>query len=221
MLILLRRPAGLVRRIQINPTYIEVGWRSPVSGGFVMRRGMQLESGVARIPVEKARDGSDASRGFQQAIWRSMRACRRVLCGECRRGARPDRTKRRRQDDVARGHCGPRPGRFGRSPWGNWPVPQAERRQHMFYLPDGVRPWSDQYAVRVLEFFAGVYGRSRSDIATTVAAIGLEPVLGKRVVALSKGYARRMMWALALIAPHPLLLWTSRSTVSISSRPAR
>jgi ABC-type multidrug transport system ATPase subunit len=90
--------------------------------------------------------------------------------------------------------------------WGDRPLTQAERRQHMFYLPDGVRPWSDQYVVRVLEFFAGVYGRSRSDIAMTVAAVGLAPVLGKRVVALSKGYARRLMWALALIAPHPLLL---------------
>ena len=90
--------------------------------------------------------------------------------------------------------------------WGDRPLTQAERRRHMFYLPDGVRPWSDQYVARVLEFFAGVYRRSRSEIAATVAAVGLAPVLGKRVVALSKGYARRLIWALALIAPHPLLL---------------
>ena len=90
--------------------------------------------------------------------------------------------------------------------WGDRTLTRAERRQHMFYLPDGVRPWADQYVVRVVEFFAGVYRRSCSDIATTIAAVGLTPVLGKRVVALSKGYARRLMWALALIAPHPLLL---------------
>jgi ABC-type multidrug transport system ATPase subunit len=90
--------------------------------------------------------------------------------------------------------------------WGDRPLTPVERRRHMFYLPDGVRPWSDQYVVRVLEFFAAVYRRRRSDIATTVAAVGLTPVLGKRVVALSKGFARRMMWALALLAPHPLLL---------------
>lgn len=90
--------------------------------------------------------------------------------------------------------------------WGDRPLTQAERRRHMFYLPDGVRPWSDQYVARVLEFFAGVYRRSRSEIAATIAAVGLAPVLGKRVVALSKGYARRLIWALALIAPHPLLL---------------
>jgi ABC-type multidrug transport system ATPase subunit len=90
--------------------------------------------------------------------------------------------------------------------WGDRALARAERRRHMFYLPDGVRPWSDQYVVRVLEFFAGVHGRTRSDIAATVAAVGLGPVLRKRVLALSKGYARRLMWALALIAPHPLLL---------------
>ena len=51
-----------------------------------------------------------------------------------------------------------------------------------------------------------MYRRPHADIAATTAAVGLRPVLGKRVVALSKGYARRMMWALALLAPHPLLL---------------
>ncbi len=43
-------------------------------------------------------------------------------------------------------------------------------------------------------------------LAETVHTLGLEPVLRKRVAALSKGYARRLMLALALIAPHPLLL---------------
>jgi len=90
--------------------------------------------------------------------------------------------------------------------WSDCPLAEAERRRHMFYLPDGVRPWADQYVVEVLEFFAGVYRRPHADIAATIAAVGLRPVLGKRVVALSKGYARRMMWALALLAPHPLLL---------------
>ena len=41
---------------------------------------------------------------------------------------------------------------------------------------------------------------------SAVKAVGLMPVITKRVQALSKGYARRLMWALALLAPHPLLL---------------
>jgi ABC-type multidrug transport system ATPase subunit len=43
-------------------------------------------------------------------------------------------------------------------------------------------------------------------VAETVCSLGLAPVLRKRVLALSKGYARRVMLALALITPHPLLL---------------
>src|SRR5205085_6964707 len=76
----------------------------------------------------------------------------------------------------------------------------------MFYLPDGLRPWDDQYVARVLEFFANVYRRLARQVRDVVHAVGLQPVLGKRVAALSKGYARRLMLALALLTPQPLLL---------------
>ena len=33
------------------------------------------------------------------------------------------------------------------------------RREFMFYLPDGLRPWEDEYVARVIEFFAAAYGR--------------------------------------------------------------
>jgi ABC-2 type transport system ATP-binding protein len=94
----------------------------------------------------------------------------------------------------------------GRVLWAGRELPLARRRDVVFYLPDGLRPWDDQYAVRVVEFVAAAYGRSRSDVAAAVHTVGLVPVLGKRVSALSKGYARRLMLALALIAPHPVLL---------------
>jgi ABC-2 type transport system ATP-binding protein len=90
--------------------------------------------------------------------------------------------------------------------WRGTPLTLAKRREFIFYLPDGLRPWDDQYVVRVLEFFADVYGRSESAVAETIGALGLAPVLRKRVSALSKGYARRVMLALALLTPHPLLL---------------
>ena len=90
--------------------------------------------------------------------------------------------------------------------WRGEPVPVQHRRNVMFYLPDGVRPWDQQYVARVLEFFAAIYGRSDVQLANTVQAIGLTPVLGKRISALSKGYARRFMMALALLTPQPLLL---------------
>src|SRR2546425_5124349 len=94
----------------------------------------------------------------------------------------------------------------GRILWRGTPLALPQRREFMFYLPDGLRPWEDQYVARVIEFFAAVYGRPEIFVAETIRALGLSPVLRKRVHALSKGYARRLMLALALLTPHPLLL---------------
>jgi ABC-type multidrug transport system ATPase subunit len=57
-----------------------------------------------------------------------------------------------------------------------------------------------------LTFFADVYRRSTSELEDTIESTGLTPVLRKRVYALSKGYSRRLMLTLGLLAPHPLLL---------------
>src|SRR3954451_10063311 len=88
---------------------------------------------------------------------------------------------------------------------GNSP-PLSQRRELMFYLPDGVRPWEDEYVARLLEFFAAAYGRPARITTEAIRALGLAPVLRQRIGALSKGYGRRLMLALALIAPQPLLL---------------
>ena len=90
--------------------------------------------------------------------------------------------------------------------WRGTPLPLPRRRQFLFYLPDGVRPWEDQYVARVTELFAAIYGRSQAVLAQTIHSLGLAPVLRKRVVELSKGYARRLLLALALLTPQPLLL---------------
>jgi ABC-type multidrug transport system ATPase subunit len=90
--------------------------------------------------------------------------------------------------------------------WSGAPLLLPQRREFMFYLPDGLRPWDDQYAARVIALFAAVYGRPESFVAQTIHVLDLAPILRKRVLALSKGYARRLMLALALLTPHPLLL---------------
>jgi ABC-type multidrug transport system ATPase subunit len=85
-------------------------------------------------------------------------------------------------------------------------LPASRRREAIFYLPDGVRPYLEQPVTRVLFFFAGVYRRSTDEIAHAIESVGLTPVLHKRVHSLSKGYARRLMLTLGLLTPHPLLL---------------
>ena len=90
--------------------------------------------------------------------------------------------------------------------WHGKPLPASQRRNALFYLPDGVRPYRDEATSQVVSFFAGVYRRSTAETADTVSSVGLRPVLHKRVHVLSKGYNRRLLLALALLAPHPVLL---------------
>jgi len=90
--------------------------------------------------------------------------------------------------------------------WRSKPIAEARRRDAMFYVPDGIKPYADQYVARVLSFVAGVYGKSADDIASVIARVGLRPVLTQRVHVLSKGFNRRLILALGLLAPHPLLL---------------
>jgi ABC-2 type transport system ATP-binding protein len=94
----------------------------------------------------------------------------------------------------------------GRVTWRGRPLSTQQRRAAMFYLPDGIRPYADQFVVEVLAFFAYTYRRTRREVADVIATVGLGPVLAKRVAALSKGYNRRLIIAIGLIAPHPVLL---------------
>jgi ABC-type multidrug transport system ATPase subunit len=90
--------------------------------------------------------------------------------------------------------------------WQRSPLPQERRRDVVFYLPDGLRPWDGQHVIRVLEFFASAFGRQVGELDEVTRSVDLEQVLGKRVCALSKGYAHRLTLALALLTPHPVLL---------------
>ncbi|WP_407122660.1 ABC transporter ATP-binding protein [Bradyrhizobium sp. STM 3561] len=90
--------------------------------------------------------------------------------------------------------------------WHGEPLPAGRRRDVLFYLPDGVRPYQDQSALQVVSFVGNVFRRSDAEIRSTIDALGLQPVLRKRVHALSKGYARRLILTIGLLAPHDLLL---------------
>jgi ABC-2 type transport system ATP-binding protein len=90
------------------------------------------------------------------------------------------------------------------------PLPASRRKQALFYLPDGIRPWADQPVHWVLAFFAALHGRSPGEGAALVAAITrdlqLERLLKSRIGSLSKGEAKRVLLALGLLTPQPLLL---------------
>jgi ABC-2 type transport system ATP-binding protein len=94
----------------------------------------------------------------------------------------------------------------GKVLWRGELLPASRRRNALFYLPDGVRPYQDQVTADVVSFFAGVYRRSAAEIDAILSSVGLESVLHKRVGALSKGYNRRLLLSLGLLTPHELLL---------------
>ncbi|HYM01795.1 MAG TPA: ABC transporter ATP-binding protein [Stellaceae bacterium] len=82
----------------------------------------------------------------------------------------------------------------------------AHRKRAMIYLPDGVAPWDDQLVVHVLTFVAASHRLPRQRMRDVAGIAGLDTVLGKRVAELSKGYRRRLVLALGLLAPQPILL---------------
>jgi ABC-2 type transport system ATP-binding protein len=88
----------------------------------------------------------------------------------------------------------------------NQPLPARRRREVVFYLADGIRPYADQSAEQALAFFAGVYRRSADEVSEIISTVGLRPVLAKRIHTLSKGYNRRLIIALGFLTPHPILL---------------
>jgi ABC-2 type transport system ATP-binding protein len=76
----------------------------------------------------------------------------------------------------------------------------------MFYLPNGVAPYAEFYTIEVLTFFGRLYEvepwRWERIIVDELALV---PVLQKKVSALSKGNLQRLLIALALMSPQPLL----------------
>src|SRR6266566_1554673 len=90
--------------------------------------------------------------------------------------------------------------------WRGRELPVPRRKEALFYLPDGVKPYQDRFAAEVVSFFASVYRRSDREVAARIDSVGLAPALGKRVHALSKGYTRRLLLALGLLTPQDMLL---------------
>ena len=86
------------------------------------------------------------------------------------------------------------------------PLPAARRKQSLFYLPDGIRPWADQPVHWALAFFEALYGRPRGEGAALVSDLKLESLLRCRIGSLSKGEAKRVLLCLGLLTPQPLLL---------------
>ena len=85
-------------------------------------------------------------------------------------------------------------------------VAAADRKHALFFVPDGIRPWPDQTVEWVLRFVAGIHGTADANIDDTMRSLALDPLRGARLRELSKGEHRRVLLAIGLLTPQPLLM---------------
>ena len=84
--------------------------------------------------------------------------------------------------------------------------PSWDPTQLMFYLPNGVAPYAELYTIEVLTLFGRLFEVEPARWERIIVDdLSLGPVLQKKVAALSKGNLQRLLIALALMSPQPLL----------------
>ena len=81
----------------------------------------------------------------------------------------------------------------------------ARRKEALFYLPDGVTPWAQQSVNWALGFFERLYA-GPVKATELLDALKLEALRHARIDSLSKGERKRLLLALGLLTPQPLLM---------------
>ena len=90
--------------------------------------------------------------------------------------------------------------------WKSESLTNSGRKDVMFYLPEDIVPYQEQPASRLTGFFRDIYDLSHERERDVLVRLQLEKVLTRRIGELSRGYRRRLLLALALLTPKPLLL---------------
>ena len=80
------------------------------------------------------------------------------------------------------------------------------RKEVLFYIPDAIVPWAEQRVDWVLNFIRKVYAQSHDKLRALSTPLRLDEIRESRLGTLSKGERKRLMLALGLLTPHPLLL---------------
>lgn len=82
----------------------------------------------------------------------------------------------------------------------------AQRKNSIFYLPDAIRPWPDERVRPVLGFFAAMFEQNAGEMEVLSRDLDVARFAQARIGSLSKGELKRVLLAIGLLAPHPLLL---------------
>jgi ABC-2 type transport system ATP-binding protein len=76
----------------------------------------------------------------------------------------------------------------------------------LFYLPDSITPWPSQTVSWALDFTVGFFGGRRDLRTDVVSRLDVAPLLGRLMGKLSKGERKRVLLAIGLLMPQPLLV---------------
>lgn len=82
----------------------------------------------------------------------------------------------------------------------------AQRKQLLWYQPDDILPFARQRVQTTLSFARKMHGATAADLEQLIRRLDLSSMLNKPLLALSKGYRRRVLLALALLSRRPLLM---------------
>jgi ABC-type multidrug transport system ATPase subunit len=82
----------------------------------------------------------------------------------------------------------------------------GRRKEVMFYVPEAIVPWAEQPVHWVLNFFRKLYAQSHDKLRALAMPLRLEEIRKSQLGTLSKGERKRLMLALGLLTPHPLLM---------------
>jgi ABC-2 type transport system ATP-binding protein len=80
------------------------------------------------------------------------------------------------------------------------------RKQKLFYMPDGIRPWPGQTVSWAIELQRSIFRDHRTHGEDLLVRLDLSELRQHRIGTLSKGEAKRLTILLGLLSPQPILL---------------
>src|SRR5437867_4529316 len=98
------------------------------------------------------------------------------------------------------------PADAGATKSGNKLLPATHRKETLFYLPDAILPWAEQTVGWALHFFEKLYQPSKTAVTDLIHPLRLDEIMRARMSSLSKGERKRLLLALGLLTPQPLLM---------------
>jgi ABC-2 type transport system ATP-binding protein len=84
-------------------------------------------------------------------------------------------------------------------------LPAGRRKEALFYMPDGIFPWAEQTVRWSLGFFERLYGAEVRS-SELIEPLKLDRLMKSRLGSLSKGERKRVLLAMSLLTPQPLLM---------------